>query len=286
MIKIGSYNTLYISRFVDFGAYLTDGSEVDGRLTEVLMPARYVSRKAVVGDQVRVFVYTDSEDRPVATTEVPFAAVGEFAFLQVVAVNRTGAFMDWGLLKNLLCPYGEQKSKMHAGGIYLVYIYLDPNTNRVVASAKINKFLGNAFPDYKAGQRVQALLIAHNDVGYQVIVDNKDRGIIYDNEIYVPLELQQTVSAYVKRVRDDGKLDLTMTMPGTGNRVEHLTSLILERLRGGDMHLTDKSSPQEIKSELHCSKKDFKKAVGALYREKRIAIAEDGTLALVPSEVH
>lgn len=281
MIKIGKYNNLYISRFVDFGAYLTDGTEKCGQLEEVLMPGRYLKDNAVVGDEIRAFVYNDSEDRPVATTDIPYATVGQFVFLQVVAVNRVGAFLDWGLPKNLLCPYSEQKVKMHAGGIYLVYVYLDPNTKRVVASAKIRKFLGNSYLDYRNGQRVQALLIGHNNIGYQAIVDDKDLGIIYDNEIYVPLELEQTVTAYVKQVREDGKIDLTMTMPGTINRVEHLGAEIIELLRENRMPLTDKSDPDEVRSLLHCSKKDFKKAVGALYRDRKIAIADNGTISLV-----
>jgi hypothetical protein len=215
-IEIGKYNKLRIARFVDFGAYLVNDTAGDG--TEVLLPAKYMDENSVVGDEVDVFVYTDSEDRPVATTEVPFAQVGEFAYLQVVEVNRIGAFVDWGLLKHLLVPYSEQKQKMHRGGIYLVYIYLDANTNRVCASAKIHKYLGNAYPEYKHGDKVNVLVYGRTPIGYQVIVDNKHRGMVYENEVFRDLQIEERTTAYVKRVREDGKIDLTLTAPGTAGQ--------------------------------------------------------------------
>lgn len=282
MIKIGQYNDLRISRFTDFGVYLTDddpGSEP----SEVLLPARYVDPDAVVGDSMEVFVYTDSEDRPVAVTERPFACVDEFAFLQVVQVNKVGAFLDWGLPKNLLCPFSEQKVKMHPGGIYLVYVYLDPHTGRVVASAKVNRFLGNVFPDYEPGAEVTALVTGHNEVGYQVIVDNRHRGMIYDNEAYRPLELENSTTAWVKKVRDDGKIDLTLTRPGTSDRIAEVSEQIMKMLQDGTLALTDRSTPEQIKDVLHCSKKDFKKAVGHLYKLRQIEITDDG-LSLAPAK--
>ena len=270
MIKIGNYNTLRVARFVDFGAYLTDDNN------EVLLPARYVPDDATVGDEIEVFVYTDSEDRPVAVTEHPFATVGEFAFLQVAQVNKFGAFLDWGVPKHLLVPFSEQRLRMEEGGIYPVYVYLDDITKRVVASGKLEKFLGNVIPDYKPGQEVQALVWKHTDIGYKVIVDNLFQGMIYDNEVYAPLEIQQTITAYVKNVRDDGKIDLTVG-DRAAKRVSDLTSLILDRIEhdGGRLTITDSSSPEEIKRAFHCSKKDFKKAVGKLYKERKIAIGED-----------
>ena len=271
MIKIGQYNELRVERYTDFGAYLTDGEG-----GEVLLPGRYCDPDSVVGDMLKVFVYTDSEDRPVATTEVPFATVGQFAYLQAVAVNKVGAFLDWGLTKTLMVPFREQKVKMHAGGIYLVYVYLDHATGRVAASARIERHLGNVYPDYKPGQEVSALIIEHTEIGYRVIVDNLHRGMIYDNETYQNLEVQQTVKAYVKHVREDGKIDLTMTEPGTANRVNNLGAEILRMVNEGGFELTDKSSPEAIKALLHCSKKDFKKAVGALYRERKIVITPEG----------
>lgn len=279
MINLGRYNTLRVARFSDYGIYLTDDDAQ--KPSEVLLPGRYVTDLMAVGDMLDVFVYKDSEDRPVAVTEHPYIQVGEFAYLQASQVNKFGAFMDWGLPKNLLCPFSEQKVKMLPGGMYLVYAYLDKETDRVVASAKINKFLDNVYPDYEKGQEVKALVIGHTDIGYQVIVNNLHRGMIYDNEIYAPLEVESTVTAYVKNVRDDGKIDLTMTQPGTMGRIAKIADKIMEMLGEDAFSLTDKSSPDDIKAVLHCSKKDYKKAVGYLYREHRVAISPDGVISAV-----
>lgn len=266
-----------VSRISEFGLYL---KEIDGQ-AEVLLPKRYVTDEMTEGSKVRVFVYRDSEDRPVATTEVPFARVGQFAFLQTVQVNRVGAFMDWGLPKNLLVPFKEQKIKMFPGGIYLVYVYLDNNTGRVVASARIEKFLDNVIPAYKRGDKVEALIIGHNDIGYQCIVDNLHRGMVFNNDVFAPLEIGNTVPAYVKNVREeDNKIDLSLTATDTGVRVDELSERIIERLKDGSLTVSDKSAPQAIKEQLECSKKDFKKAVGKLYKEHRITIDSDGTIKL------
>lgn len=276
MIKLGQYNTLTISRFVDFGAYLTDG---EGH--EVLLPSRYVKGDSTVGDEVEVFVYNDSEERPVAVTDKPFAQVGEFAFLQVADVNRYGAFLDWGVPKHILVPFSEQRVKMKQGGVYPVYVYLDHVTNRIVASAKLEKFLGNTYPDYRPGQEVKALVWQHTDLGYKVIVDNLFQGMIYDNEVYAPLEIEQTITAYIKMVRDDGKLDLTLS--GRADlRIAELADEIIRRLteHGGTLDITDSSSPDEIKTAFQCSKKDYKKAIGKLYKEHRIRL-DDNIITLV-----
>lgn len=290
MISIGDYNDLRIERFVEHGAYLVDpegqnsNSKSNNKNTyrEVLLPSRYIEESMVVGDIIRVFVYTDSEDRPVATTEIPYARVGEFAFLQVLQVNRVGAFLDWGLSKNLLVPFKEQRVKMLSGGVYPVYVYLDLNSNRVVASAKLEKFVGNAYPDYRNGQKVTALVLSHTPIGYKTIVDNLHFGMIYTNEVYRPLEIGETVDAYVRQVRsDDGKIDLTLTAPGTLGRIVKIEDVIIDGLKNGTLTLTDHSSPEEIRSVLNCSKKDFKKAVGALYRDKKIALSEDGKMTII-----
>ncbi|MDE6267678.1 MAG: GntR family transcriptional regulator [Muribaculaceae bacterium] len=272
MVKIGDYNRLKVIKNVDFGAYLDGG---DGK--EILIPARYIDTPLSPGDEIDVFVYTDSEDRLIATTEHPFARVGEFAFLQVNQVNRIGAFLDWGVSKELLVPFSEQRAKMIAGGIYLVYVYLDKVTDRVVASAKIDKFLGNVFPRYRRGDVVDALVIEHLEPGYRVIVDNLHKGMIYDNELFHPLEIGESVKAHVKQVRDDGKIDLS---PGadTGTRVRALAEKIyyLMDAAGGSTSLTDNSDPAEIKSLLGCSKKDFKKAVGYLLKNKIVETLPGG----------
>lgn len=271
MIQIGNYNRLRVARFVDFGAYLADDSN-----NEVLLPARYLPDDAAIGDEIDVFVYNDSEDRPVAVTDHPYACVGEFAFLQVAEVNRFGAFLDWGVPKHLLVPFAEQRVKMEEGGIYPVYVYLDHITNRVVASGKIEKFLGNVIPDYRPGDKVSALVWQHTPLGYKVIVDNLFQGMIYDNEIYAPLEIEQTVTALVKAVREDGKIDLTLG-DKAAMRVAGLADEILDYLdrKGGRITITDSSSPDEIKETFRCSKKDFKKALGKLYKEHKIVISDD-----------
>lgn len=271
MLKIGNYNTLKIAREVDFGYYLVTD---DGR--ELLLPRKYMPEDKGIGDELKVFVYTDSEDRLIATTEVPYAVVGDFAYLQVKDVNNAGAFLDWGIPgKDLLVPYSEQKARMKQGGIYLVYVYLDDASKRVVASAKAEHFIGNVIPEYRPGQRVSALIVEHTPIGYRAIVDNRHWGMIYDNEIFRPLELESTVKAFVKSVREDYKIDLTLSDRAV-KRVGDLSDRILEAIdaAGGELHVTDASTPDEIREAFECSKKDFKKAVGHLYKEKKILLGE------------
>ena len=274
MLKIGKYNSLQVSRNVDFGAYLADR---DGN--EVLLPARYITVPLQPGNELEEFVYKDSEDRPVATTEHPFAEVGEFAYLQVTQVNNTGAFLDWGLVgKELLVPYSEQKMKLSRGMVVLVYVYLDNATQRVVASAKIEKFLGNRYPDYKLGDKVEALVYKHTELGYKAIVDNLFHGMVYENELYKPLEIGKTIPAYVKQVREDGKIDLVLS-GGNDGRVDALMERILDRLKdqpGCFLPISDSASPETIRATFQCSKKDFKKAIGHLYRDRKIVITDGG----------
>lgn len=271
MIQIGQYNNLKVAKIVDFGLYLDGGT--DG---EILLPARYITDLPEPGDEMNVFIYKDSEDRLIATTEKPFATVGQFAYLQVTAVNRVGAFMQWGLPKDLLVPFREQKVSMKQGGIYLVYIYVDDATKRIVASAKIEKFIGNKFPEYAPGTKVKALVYNHNELGYRCIVDNLYHGLIYQNETFAPVELGVAIDAYVKRVRDDGKIDLTVS-PVASVRVERLAARILEKVRenNGRLPVSDHSSAEFIQELFQCSKKDFKKAIGLLYKQRLISIAGD-----------
>lgn len=268
MVRIGQYNKLKVVKLVDFGAYLDGGEGL-----EILLPAKYISDVPNVGDEIDVFIYTDSEDRLIATTERPYATVGQFAYLEVNAVNRVGAFLDWGLPKDLLVPFSEQKAKMKDGGIYLVYVYLDDTTKRVVASSKIEKFLGNTIPKYRAGDEVTILPYKHTEIGYKCIVDNAFNGMLYENELYRPVVIGEETKARIKHVRDDFKIDLT---PGrhVADRMEQLASEIMENLNreGGRIDVGDKSHPEEIKTLFHCSKKDFKKAIGLLYKKKLIRI--------------
>lgn len=272
MIAIGQYNDLVVGRVADPGLYLTDGQG-----NEVLLPRRYVTDDMEPGLQIRVFVYTDGEDRPVATTDIPYATVGEFAFLEVRDVNATGAFLDWGVMKDLLVPYSEQKTRMTRGGIYPVYVYLDDVTKRPVATARLERFLGNVPADYPRGARVQALVISRSDIGYRVIVDNLHWGMIYHNELRRPLEIGQTLEANVKFVRPDGKIDLAAG-PSAVDRMGAVCKQILDALALAPDHvlaLSDSSDPADIKAALGCSKKDFKKAIGHLYKEGRIQICDD-----------
>ena len=273
MVKIGKYNTLKVVKNVDFGAYLDGGDGV-----EILLPARYIGEPLHPGDDIEVFIYKDNEGRLIATTEHPYAQVGEFAFLQVNDVNRMGAFLDWGLMKQLLVPFSEQTIKLSRGMVVPVYVYLDDASQRVVASAKIDHFLGNCVPRYKVGDSVKALVYKHAEVGYKAIVDNLFHGMFYESELYRPLEIGEEVTAYVNRVRDDGKIDLLLYGRKDG-RVDSLAGIIRERLsntQDGFLPLCDSSSPEEIRAVFSCSKKDFKKAIGSLYREHVISLVDGG----------
>lgn len=277
MVYIGQNNNLKIVRFVDFGAYLDGGNDV-----EILLPEKYVAPNAKIGDIVEVFVYTDSEDRLIATTEHPYAKVGEFAFLRVSQVNKVGAFLDWGIPgKDLLVPFSEQKARMCSGGVYPVYVYLDITTKRVVASTKLDKFLGNKIPKYKRGDNVKALILRYEEPGYRVIVDNLFKGIIYDSDIYGDVSIGDTVDAHVRLVRPDGKIDLS---PGldAASRVKALAKRIFAKAdsEGGYLQISDASTPDEINRILKCSKKDFKKAVGFLLKN-RIISQNNGRLHIV-----
>lgn len=273
MIKIGLYNTLKVSRYVDFGIFLADDEK-----NEILLPSRYIGDKLpVVGDTMEVFVYRDSEDRPIATTLRPFATVGEVAFLQVAETNAVGAFLDWGLEgKQLLVPFREQKSKMLRGGIYPVYVYLDHTTGRVVASAKIEKFMGNTIPDYRHGAPVKALVLGRTEIGYRAVVDNLFLGMIYENEVFRDITVGEELTAYVKRVRTDGKIDLTLS-DTSSRRISPLADSIMEYIEGngGKIFITDRSDSELIRATFHCSKRDYKKALGYLYKNHLIEIKTD-----------
>lgn len=262
---------MMINRFVDFGAYLIDDED-----NEVLLPKRYLTGDEELDDWIEVFVYNDSENRPVATTEHPHATVGEFCLMRVKAVNAIGAFLDWGLVaKDLLVPFREQRVRMQAGRSYIVYVYLDENSGRIVASAKLDKFLGDSLPDYYHRQKVDALIVQQQEIGYRVIIDGKHWGMIYNNEIYNPVNIGEHHMAFVKQVRDDGKIDVTLAKIEK-MRVDDVASEILKYLKhnGGSMTLNDKSAPDDIMRTFNCSKKDFKKALGQLYKQHRITLGD------------
>ena len=270
-MKIGEYNLLRINRTVDFGAYL-----IDDDTHEVLLPKRYLTPDMNVGNEIKVFVYNDSENRPVATTEVPHAVVGDFALMRVKAVNKVGAFLDWGLTaKDLLVPFSEQRVDMQAGRSYIVRVYLDEASQRIVASAKLAKFLNFSEPNYYHREKVDVLVVQRSDLGYRVIVNNAHWGQIYQNETYQDVNIGDRFTAFVKQVRDDGKVDVTLAKIEKV-RVDDLADRILQYLEsnGGEMTLTDKSSPEDINNAFKCSKKDFKKALGLLYKQQKITLGD------------
>lgn len=275
MIEIGKYNDLRVNRFVDFGLYL-----IDDEANEVLLPKRYLTGEEQIDDMLHVFVYNDSENRPVATTETPYAVVGDFALMRVNQVNQVGAFLDWGLVnKELLVPFREQRVRMQAGRSYIVYVYIDDATKRIVASAKLNKFLDNKMPRFYHRQKVDVLVVQRTELGYKVIVNNLHWGLLYSNEIFGDVNIGDRRTAYIKRVRPDGKIDVTLEMIEK-MRVEYLSDAILAYLQshGGSMNLTDKSEPKAIQDAFECSKKDFKKALGLLYKQKKVMLGAQTTL--------
>lgn len=274
-MKIGEYNKLIINRFVDFGAYLIDDQD-----NEVLLPKRYLTGDEELDDMIEVFVYNDSENRPVATTERPFATVGQFCLMRVRAVNAIGAFLDWGLVaKDLLVPFSEQRVRMQAGRSYIVYVYLDPSSQRIVATAKLDKFLNKSLPNYYHRQKVDVLVAQQQEIGYRVIVDGKFWGMIYNNELYQPVNIGEHHMGFIKQVRDDGKIDVTLAKIEK-MRVDDVANSILEYLKqnGGSMSLNDKSAPEEILRTFNCSKKDFKKALGLLYKQHKVTLGEKTSL--------
>ncbi len=274
-MNLGEYNKLMINRFVDFGAYL-----IDEQGNEVLLPKRYLSGEEELDDYLEVFVYNDSENRPVATTERPFATVGQFCLMRVKAVNAIGAFLDWGLVaKDLLVPFREQRVRMQAGRSYIVYVYLDPSSERIVASAKLDKFLGNTLPDYYHRQKVDVLITQQLEIGYRVILDGKFWGMIYNNELYQQVNIGEHHIGFIKQVRDDGKIDVTLAKIEK-MRIDDVADDILNYLQqnGSSMVLNDKSSPEEILRTFNCSKKDFKKALGLLYKQHKVSLGDKVTL--------
>ena len=272
MVDLGKYNTLILKRLVEFGAYL-DGEE----LGEILLPSGYLPDGSVPDDLIDVFVYCDSEDRLVATTEKPYAQAGEFAFLEVKDTGKFGAFLDWGLKKDVLVPHRDQKQNMDIGRKYLVYIYVDNISNRIVASAKVDKFLDNVPPEYTSGDEVDILIAQETDIGYKAIINNLHWGILYKNEVFRTLKPGDRLKAYVRKVREDEKIDLTLDKDGY-DKIDEVSKTILSILKekNGYLEVNDNSKPDEIYALFRISKKNFKKAIGNLYRRKKIEITGTG----------
>ena len=271
-MEIGKYNTLQIKKTVDFGVYL-DGE--DG--SEILLPTQYLPETVEVGEYVQVFIYKDSEDRVIATNLIPKVTVGEFGYLEVKDVNQAGAFLDWGLLKDLMVPYREQVIPMVKGKSYWVYAFVDDRTERIVASSHLNRYVGLEQPELEAGQEVEIFTVEPTLIGMRVIVESKYWGIVFKNEVFRELKVGEKLRAYVKNVREDGKVDISLQKLGY-DEVEEAVQRVLDRLASNEGFLPfhDKSDPAEIYESLQMSKKTFKKAVGALYKQKKIELSDRG----------
>lgn len=272
MAILGKINPLKVVKTVEFGLYLDGGS--DG---EILLPTRYVPEGCEIGDTLPVFIYNDSEDRMIATTETPFAMVGEFATLEVVEVNNIGAFMDWGLMKNLMVPFREQKLKMQEGRKYPVFVYVDFDSKRITASAKIEKFIDETRPEFEDGQEVDLLIYKKTDLGWKAVVNQQYSGVLYDNEVFQPIETGQTLKGFIKQIRPDDKIDLMLQKPGF-EKIDDFSLKLHQLLKDADgfLPVTDKSSADQIYQHFGVSKKTYKKAVGDLYKKRLILIEPEG----------
>ena len=275
MIVVGYHNELVVKSKASIGLYLHDGHE------SVLLPARYVPENVQVGDVMNVFVYLDNDNRPVATTLKPLAQLNDFAFLMVKDVNQYGAFLDWGIAKDLFVAYQEQRTEMEIGKKYLVYIFMDERSGRMAASAKWGKYIDKQTDNLEEGQEVRMLIAEKSDIGFKVIINNRHEGLLYHNEIFQPVSEGDVMKGFVKYVREDGKVDLTIQKQGFGNVLDS-KDVILQKLKAhhGILQLGDKSSPEEITELLQMSKKVFKKTIGSLYKD-RLIIVRDHEIRLV-----
>lgn len=274
MLKLGDYNSLKIVKRVDFGLYLDGGDE-----GEVLLPKRYCTPQMRIGDELSVFIYLDQDERIVATTEQPLAKVGEFAYLEVAWTNQYGAFLKWGPMKDLFCPFREQKQRMEQGHSYIVYVMEDKESHRLMATAKVERYIaplrGNKGGLH--GDAANCLVWQKTDLGFKVIVDNKYQGLLYDNQIFQPLHTGDRLTAYIDHVRQDGKIDMTLQPTGRQHTLD-FAEVLLRYLHENDgfCNLGDKSASELIYDRFKVSKKAYKKAVGDLYRRRLITISDEG----------
>ena len=272
MIELGNYNTLKILRETDVGLFLGD-DDVD----DLLLPSKYVSDEFNIGDDISVFCYLDHEERPIATTLKPLIKRNTFGWLKVAEVNEFGAFMDWGLEKHLLVPFREQQTKMIEGESYVVFCYLDEKSFRLVASSRLNKFAKNEEISLNPNDEVDLLVSRQSELGWDVIINNKYQGLVFNSEVFQPMQVGATLKGYVKKIREDNKVDVVLKPIGYLG-LEPAAKKIFEQLElvGGYISLHDKSTPEEIQEMFQMSKKTFKKAIGTLYRNRKIEIKNDG----------
>ena len=277
-MKVGEYNTLKILRGTGVGMYLGDDEGND-----VLLPHKYIPENAVIGEDIDVFIYRDSEDRLIATNLKPLLLLNEFAVLEVVAVTGIGAFLDWGLEKDLFVPFKEQNHKLQTGQWVPVYLYLDTQTDRLVASAKVNKFFKNdQIENLEIGQEVDLMVFERTDLGHNVVINNLYKGLVFENETFRRIAWGDNLKGFIKNIREDGKIDVSLQPIGFRKYIEPAAQQILDKLKqnNGILHLSDKSDPIEVMEILEMSKKSFKKAIGGLYKDKKIDILTDSIVIL------
>ncbi|MEZ4874741.1 MAG: S1-like domain-containing RNA-binding protein [Flavobacteriaceae bacterium] len=280
MMQLGQYNTLTILRETEPGLFLGDDAE-----NEVLLPHRYKPSNYQVGDSVEVFLYLDNEERPIATTDRPYLTLNTFGYLRCSDVNDYGAFMDWGLVKQLFVPFKEQARPMKVGNWYIVYLYLDDKTNRLVGSSKTNKFLSNENLTIQKFDEVEIMVTHITEQGANVIINGIHKGLIFVGDIFEDIRSGDRMKAYVKKIREDKKVDIVLHPPGYRS-IEPNANYLLDELKaaGGFLPFHDKTDPEIIKNELGLSKKSFKKAIGSLYKDKQIRITEEGIELLNKSQ--
>lgn len=271
-VELGKFNQLEVVKEVDFGLYLNGGEE-----GEILLPSRYVPDNWEIGELLNVFLYLDNEERLIATTLTPLVQIGEFACLEVSWVNQFGAFLNWGLMKDLFVPFREQKMKMQVGKKYIIHTHIDDESYRIVASAKVDRYLSKEMPSYQPDEEVDILVWQKTDLGFKAIVNNEFGGLLYDNEIFRRLETGMKLKAFVKQVREDGKIDLILQKAGF-EKIDDFAPVLLQYIKenGGYTPLNDKSPSDKIYNVFEVSKKTFKKAVGDLYKRRLIVLSEDG----------
>lgn len=272
MMQLGEFNTLTILRETDPGLFLGDEEE-----NEVLLPHRYKPKEYKIGDKIDVFLYLDNEERPIATTDEPYLTLHTFGYLRCSDVNSYGAFMDWGLVKQLFVPFKEQARPMKIGNWYIVYLYLDEKTNRLVGSSKSNKYLDNQNMTLEKFDEVDIMVTHLTEKGANVIINGKHKGLIFIDDIFEDIRTGDRMKAYIKKVREDKKVDVVLQAPGYKS-IEPNAQYLLDELKasGGFLPYHDKTDPDIIKNELGLSKKSFKKAVGSLYKDKQILITDKG----------
>lgn len=272
MAIIGKLNKLNVIKEREFGFYL-DGEN----LGEILLPRSDSPERYNIGEEVEVFTFLDSENRIIASTRKPTIMVGEFAILSVVSVTTIGAFLNWGIPKDLFVPFSEQKQKMIEGNKYLVHAYFDEKSNRIAASSRVEKFAGSEQHNYIDEQMVDLIICSETDLGYKAIINGKHWGIIYKNEVFQKLNYGRQIKGYIKKIRKDGKIDLCLDKPGP-QKVDSVSQSILNKLieYEGYLPITDKTSPELISKYFGVSKKTYKKAIGALYKRKHITLEKDG----------